>query len=158
MSREKMGMCLFLATAMISLVFLVYTGYLFFNTYTLSAKLQFSIEEFNVTVHESSILVRTVLVFGNPSNLQLKITHVHEELYADVGHTYLLGDSYLRPAAGDDYTLLVSPFANGTATINITIDALEDSITEWFIVLNIRIMDVPFADKLYLTRYLTWPP
>jgi hypothetical protein len=157
MSREKIVMYLFLTTIMISLVFLVYTSYVYFNTYTLSSELQLSIEEFNVTAQESSILVRTVLLFGNPSNLQLKITHVHEELYADLGHTYLLGDSYVRPLAGDDYVLLVSPFSNETTTINITIDALEGSITEWFIVLKIRIMDVPFVEKLYLTRYLTWP-
>lgn len=158
MSHEKMVMFLFLATIMTSLVFLAYTGYVYFNTYTLSSELQLSIEEFNVIAQESSILIRTVLLFGNPSNLQLKITRVHEELYADLGHTHLLGDSYLRPLAGDNYVLLVSPFSNGTVTINITIDALEGSITEWFIVLNVRITDVPFVEELYLTRYRTWPP
>lgn len=158
MPHEKLVMFLFLATIMISSILLVYTGYVYFNTYTLSSELQLSIKEFNVTAQESSMLVHTALLFGNPSKLQLKISHVHEELYADLGHTNLLGDSYLRPLTEDDYVLLVSPFCNGTATINITVDALEGSITEWFIVLKIRIIDVPFVEKLYLTRYLTWPP
>lgn len=139
------------------MVFLSYSGYLYFDTYVLSHKLQISIQNFSVAVQNSKISTETVILLENPSGLELKITHIHEEIYGDPMYTVFLGEYYLRPPSSIGYSVLVPPNSNDTVPIKISIeDPPESSIGTWFIKLSLRIEDVPFVERMYLKEYLAW--
>lgn len=161
MSFRKMIMrACFVITVSTSLVFLAYSADVYFDTYALRHELRISIQIFDVMVQNSQASVETVLLLENPSRFDLKITRIHEEIYRDPNYRFLLGDRYLRPdTPGKEYVVVVPPFSNNTVTIMVSIEDFpsEDSIAKWFIILNMRIGDVPLVGALYLTRHLTWP-
>jgi len=157
MLPKKVLTLIIVGTILSSLIFLIYTGILYYKVFTLSHKIQISIQSLGIKQENESFSVKITFLLENPSELSLKATYLQVEIYSDSHFTHLLGRSLKRSSFSihGPYIALINAFSNGTILINIGISEIPEN-KQLFIKIAIRVEDVPIVNALYITRYFLW--
>jgi len=153
--RYNMEILAFITTVMVSAIFLIYTGDLYFKTYCLTHGVHVSIQTLNIEQGASGIFVENTVFLENPSSLSFKVTYIKEEIYNDPNFKVRLGSNHISGFSGS-YIVLVRPFSNATVHLTVSIDEIPLN-EKLFIVVYMRFDDIPILRSLYLTRYFGLP-
>jgi hypothetical protein len=145
----------FIASVIISAIFLVYGGDLYFRTCCLTYGVRISIQASDMEQKASGMIVKNVFLLENPSSLSFKVIYVKEEVYDDSNFKTMLGDTYKSSLSGS-YIVLVNGFSN--ATIDLTVPLAESPSKENLLIkVYMLFVDIPLLGSLYLTRYFSLP-
>ena len=138
---------------LISVAFLSYFAYQYFNAYALLYKFHISVQALEVERQDSKSFAKTTLLLENPSRLDLKISYIQERIY--LGEIRV--DDPARNFIKFDY--LVTTFSNNSLTMRILLDQEfqnEDSNNVWDMLLYILIKDVPLLGDQMCTRFVSF--
>jgi len=153
--RYKIVTSAFIASVIISAIFLVYAGDLYFKTCCLTYGVRISIQASDIEQSASGMVVKNILLLENPSSLSFKVTCVKEDVYDDSNFEAKLGDTYISALSGS-YIVLVKEFSN--ATIDLTVSLTKIPSNENLLIkVYMRFVDIPLLESLYLTRYFSLP-
>lgn len=138
---------------LISVAFLSYFAYQYFNAYALLYKFHISVQALKVEREDSKSFAKTTLLLENPSQLDLKISYIQERIYLKETRV----DDPARNFIKIDF--LVTPFSNNTLTMRILLNQKfqnEDSNDVWHMLLYILIEDVPLLGDQMCTEYVSF--
>jgi hypothetical protein len=153
--RYKIVTSAFIASVIISAIFLVYAGDLYFKTCCLTYGVRISIQASDIKQSASGMVVKNILLLENPSSLSFKVTYVKEDVYDDSNFEAKLGDTHITALSGS-YIVLVKEFSN--ATIDLTVSLAKIPSNENLLIkVYMRFVDIPLLESLYLTRYFSLP-
>jgi len=145
----------FTASVIISTVFLVYAGDLYFKTCCLTYGVRISIQDSDIEQSASSMVVKNVFLLENPSSLSFKVTYVREEVYDGADFETRLGETYISTPP-NSYIVFVNGFSNATVDLTVSLSK-NPSKQDLLIKVYMRFVDIPILDSLYLTRYFNLP-
>lgn len=143
----------FIASVIISAIFLVYAGDLYFKTCCLTYGVRISIQASDMNA--SSMVVKNVLLLENPSSLSFKVTYVKEDVYDDSNFEAKLGDTYISALPGS-YIVLVKESSNATVDLTVSLAKIPSN-KNLLVKVYMRFDDIPLLESLYLTRYFSLP-
>jgi len=151
--RYKIVTSAFIASVIISAIFLVYAGDLYFKTCCLTYGVRISIQASDMNA--SSMVVKNVLLLENPSSLSFKVTYVKEDVYDDSNFEAKLGDTYISALPGS-YIVLVKESSNATVDLTVSLAKIPSN-KNLLVKVYMRFDDIPLLESLYLTRYFSLP-
>lgn len=151
--RYKIVASAFIASVIISAIFLVYAGDLYFKTCCLTYGVRISIQASDMNA--SSMVVKNVLLLENPSSLSFKVTYVKEDVYDDSNFEAKLGDTYISALPGS-YIVLVKESSNATVDLTVSLAKIPSN-KNLLVKVYMRFDDIPLLESLYLTRYFSLP-
>jgi outer membrane protein assembly factor BamA len=151
----KIGSSAFIASVIISAVFLGYAGDLYYKTCCLTYGLRVSVQASDIEQSASGMVLKSAFLLENPSSLDFKVTYVREEVYDDSDFEASLGDTYKSTSPGA-YLALVKGFSNATIDLTVSLARVPSS-ENLFVKVYMRFVDVPLLGSLYLTRYFSLP-
>ena len=144
----SIGTLMFTITTFASIIFLSYTGDLYFKTFLVAHKTEISV--YNALIENNNTLKITLLI-KNTSPLSFKITYVKEEIYRDKNFNVKIGEHHKSAYSG--FSLItVFPFSNVTLTSKVRLESAPTS-SDIFIKVYMRFDDVPIVKSLYITRF-----
>lgn len=145
----------FIASVLISSIFLVYAAVLYFDTSSLTRGVRVSIQTGSVEQSNSSIVLKNVILIENPSPLSFTVTYVQERVYDDPNFANELGQSFIARFSGD-YITLVTKLSNSTINFSVSLTKAP-STNNVFVIVSMRFADIPILESYYLTRYFSVP-
>lgn len=141
----------FIASVIISAIFLVYSGDLYLKYYCVTYGVRISIQTSDMEQEASSMILKNVFLLENPSSTSFKVTYIKEEVYDDSSFEAMLGDTY-KSSLPSSYIVLVNGFSN--ATMDLTVPLGQSPSKENLLIkVYMVFVDVPLLGSLYLTRY-----
>ena len=137
---------------LISVAFLSYFAYQYFNAYALLYKFHISVQALEVERQDSKSFAKTTLLLENPSRLDLKISYIQERIYLNGTRVDDPAQNFIK------IDFLVIAFSNNTLTMRILLDQKfqKDSNDVWDMLLYILIKDVPLLGDQMRTRYVSF--
>jgi len=151
MRAPRVFTSLYVITVMVSLFYLTYTSFVYFDVYTLARRSYVSAQYSRLELKDSDTIVETTFILQNPSKLELKVSYIKQEIYQYSNYKGLLGESFVRK----DYIIRVPPFSNGTVTVQTLLENFlpEDSNVNLFLIVHVRVEDVPVINYFHLKEY-----
>jgi len=146
-----------IATALLSLSFLVYVAYVYFDIYTLTYRFHISVQDVHLVYQDSIFLLETALLLENPSKSDVKISYIQQKIYLDSHYEVRVDDRINNFLGGTGKCVaLVGPFSNDTLTVRVRLAKNISSKPRIWFLFSIRIEDVPLKGVESLRYFSVW--
>jgi len=145
---KKTPMVILIITV-ICLLFIVYTEFQFYNSYSLISLFRPTLYDLKVDETGTSLKITLTIFLSNPTNLRLNVISIYLSIWVNQKKIELS-----NPA--DFLYLVLQPYSNKTIFIQRTIPNEQIPSTserEWFIQATFYIKGIPFKDSMHFRAY-----
>lgn len=147
---QKILTPILLVCTLISLGLLIYSGHIYFLTYTVLNEFDIEVEDLKLEEESDKLVVKSRLM--NPSSVDIRVIYIKGEIFAG-GQSY--GERYYSSWGNPKgYVVILKPESNTTFLLEVAVDNSQEvpSAEVWLVEFHLVFRGVPIVGNAHLTR------